>query len=69
DGHFLIAEPEKGLIDSLYLSSRKKKQFGFFPELNLPPEFSFKKAARWAERIPEKMIRPYVLEKLRELEK
>jgi len=69
DGHFLIAEPEKALIDSLYLSSRKKKQFGFFPELNLPPEFSFKKAVRWAERIPEKMIRSYVLEKLRELGK
>ena len=69
EGHFLIAEPEKALIDSLYLSSRKKKQFRFFPELDFPPEFSFKKAARWAKRIPEKNIRLYVFEKLKALEK
>jgi hypothetical protein len=68
ESHFLIAEPEKALIDSLYLSSRKKKQFGFFPELHFPPEFSFKKAARWANRIPEKKIRLYVLAKLKALE-
>lgn len=67
-GSFLIAEPEKALIDSLYLSSRKKKQFGHFPELHFPPEFSFKKAARWTERIPEGKIRLYVLEKLKRLE-
>ena len=53
-GNFLIAEPEKALIDSLYPSSRKKKQFGFFPELDFTPEFSFKKAVRWVKRIPEK---------------
>ncbi len=65
--NFLIAEPEKALIDSLYLSSRKKKQFEHFPELHFPPEFSFKKAARWAERIPERKIRSYVLKKLEQL--
>lgn len=69
EGNFLIAEPEKALIDSLYLSSRKKKQFGFFPELNFPSEFSFKKAAMWAERIPEKNMRSYVLGKLKALRK
>jgi len=69
EGNFLIAEPEKALIDSLYLSSRKKKQFGSFPELDFPPEFSFKKAARWAKHIPERNIRLYVLEKLKALEK
>ena len=67
EGSFLIAQPEKALVDSLYLSSRKKKQFGSFPELDFPPEFSFKKAARWTERIPEKKIRLYVLEKLKAL--
>lgn len=68
-GNFLIAEPEKALIDSLYLSSRKKKQFGAFPELDFPRGFSFKKATAWAHRIPEKKIRVYVLEKLEVLEK
>lgn len=67
-GHFLIAEPEKALIDSLYLSSRKKKQFNSFPELEFPPEFSFRKAIRWAGRIPEKKIRFYVLKKLKALQ-
>lgn len=63
DGSFLVAEPEKALVDSLYLSSRKKKQFGYFPETNFPPTFSFEKARRWAERIPEKKIRVHVLRK------
>jgi len=69
EGSFLIAEPEKALIDSLYLSSRKKKQFGHFPEIHFSKEFSFKKAARWVERIAEKKIRQYVLEKLKTVEK
>jgi len=68
EGSFLIAQPEKALIDSLYLSSRKKKQFGHFPELHFPPEFSFKKAVQWVKRIPERKIRLYVLEKLKILE-
>lgn len=67
EGNFLVAEPEKALIDSLYLSSRKKKQFGHFPELHFPPEFSFKKAARWVKRIPEEKIRLHVAGKLETL--
>lgn len=69
EGKFLIAEPEKALIDSLYLSSRKKKQFGSFPELDFPPDFNLKKAVRWAESISEKKIRQHVLEKLKALKK
>lgn len=69
DGSFLIAEPEKALIDSLYLSSRKKKQFGHFPELHFPSGFSFKKAEQWVGRIPEKAIRLYVLKRLETLKR
>ena len=65
EGSFLIASPEKAFIDSLYLSSRRKKQFGHFPELHFPPEFSFKEALKWAQRIPEKTIRRYVLERFK----
>ena len=61
---FLIAEPEKALIDCLYLSTRKKKQFGFFPELYFPQNFSFKKAEEWADIIPEQKIRSSVKKKL-----
>ena len=67
EGSFLIAQPEKALIDSLYLSGRKKKQFGHFPELYLPPEFSFKKAHQWIERIPDKKIRQYLDEGFKSL--
>lgn len=66
-GSFLIAEPEKALIDSLYLSARKKKQFGYFPELHFPSSFSFKKAKGWAKRIPDPKISSYVQKKLKEL--
>ncbi|OGX45850.1 MAG: hypothetical protein A2216_00810 [Omnitrophica WOR_2 bacterium RIFOXYA2_FULL_45_12] len=63
-GEFLIAEPEKALIDCFYLSARKKKQFGHFSELSFPKSFSFKKARGWAEEIPDKRLRASVLEKL-----
>ena len=63
-GRFLIAEPEKALVDSLYLSSRKKKQYGHFPELNFPRSFSFKRAREWAGRIPDVRIRKNVEKKL-----
>ncbi|MFA5088112.1 MAG: type IV toxin-antitoxin system AbiEi family antitoxin domain-containing protein [Candidatus Omnitrophota bacterium] len=67
EGNFLIAEPEKAVVDSLYLSSRKKKQYGHFPELHFPEAFSSKKAFQWAERIPDDKIRLYVIARLKTL--
>jgi len=64
-GSFLIAEPEKALVDSLYLSTRKKRQFGYFPELYFPKSFKFKKAEKWVEKIQEKRIRIAVERKLK----
>lgn len=61
-GSFLIAEPEKALIDSLYLSTRKRRQFGHFPELYFPESFDFKKAKGWIKRITDYKIR-YAVEK------
>lgn len=63
-GSFLIAEPEKALVDSLYLSARKKKQFDYFPELHFPKSFSFKKAAGWVKKIPNPKISSCVQKKL-----
>lgn len=63
-GSFLIAEPEKALVDSLYLSACKKKQFGYFPELHFPKSFSFKKMTEWVKKIPDSKISSYVREKL-----
>lgn len=61
---FLIAEPEKAFIDCLYLSTRKKKQFGYFPELNFPKSFSFRKAKEWTKIISNIKVRVSVQRKL-----
>lgn len=66
-GNFLIAEPEKALVDCLYLASRKKKAFKFFPELHFPDSFSIKKTKAWAKSIPDKKIRVSVIKKLEEI--
>lgn len=63
-GDFLIAEQEKALIDCLYLSARKKRQFGYFPEMDFPKSFSFKKAKEWVSKIPDAKIRISVCRKL-----
>ena len=67
EGSFLIAQAEKALVDSLYLSACKKKQFGYFPELHFPRSFSFKKAGDFAKSIPNSNIRSHVLKKLKAL--
>lgn len=66
-GDFLIAEPEKALVDCLYLSARKKRQFGYFPEIHFPAFFSIKKADNWARAIPDERIRVSVRRKLKDL--
>ena len=63
-GTFLIAEPEKALIDCLYLSARRKKQFSHFPELHFPESFSFNKTKKWTKKIPDVKTRCYVGKKL-----
>ncbi len=66
-GSFLIADQEKALVDSLYLSAYKKKNFGYFPELHLPPSFSFKKARQWADRTPSNKARVHAQKRLKQL--
>lgn len=63
-GSFLIAEPEKALVDTLYLSTRKKKQFGYFPELHFPKTFSIRKVKEWIKKIPNSKISSCVQKKL-----
>ncbi|MFH1791740.1 MAG: hypothetical protein ABH885_07165 [Candidatus Omnitrophota bacterium] len=60
NGGFLIAEPEKALVDCLYLSACKKKNFGHFPELHFPDSFSFNKVKSWINKIPRRNIRIHV---------
>lgn len=66
-GHdFLIATPEKALIDSLYLASRKGNRFGSFPELDLTA-LRFEGAEDWIERIPYERIRKHVTRRFQEI--
>lgn len=62
---FLIARPEKALVDCLYLSSRKGRQFASFPELHFGSRFSFRQALKWANRVSDNRIRSYVLKRLK----
>lgn len=64
---FLIAEPEKALADCLYLFTRKKKQYGYFPELNLWKPFSIKKVKAWVSGIPNAKVRTSAQKKFEEL--
>lgn len=67
---FLIATPEKALVDSLYLSTRKGKPFGFFPELDFS-NLSVHRARKWIRQIPDPRIRTSTfsrLDRLRERE-
>ncbi len=66
-GNFLIAEPEKALVDSLYLSARKKRQYSYFPELNLSRPFCFKKVEEWVNRIDDLKIKKHVQKRLSEI--
>jgi len=50
-GGFLLAEPEKALVDCLYVSAFRERRFSHFPELSFPKNFSFKKAYAWVDRI------------------
>ncbi|MCB4791669.1 MAG: hypothetical protein LHV68_07250 [Elusimicrobia bacterium] len=68
-GGFLIATPEKALVDCLYIATRKKNQFQYFPELNFPKSFNFKIAEKWADKIQDGKIKSLVLERLKQLKK
>jgi len=63
-GSFLIAEPEKALVDSLYLSACKGRLYSYFPELHFPKSFSLKKAKAWADKVPNPKISSHVKRKL-----
>lgn len=64
DRGFLIATAEKALVDSLYLSAHRKKQYSHFPELDFPGSFSFAIARQWARRISAARVRSAVLHEL-----
>jgi predicted transcriptional regulator of viral defense system len=65
---FMVACPEKALLDCLYISGRKGKRFSYFPELHIPETFSFKQARLWVKRINDIRLRNHVLVRLEKIE-
>lgn len=62
---FLIATPEKALVDCLYLSSRRGRRFGFLPEMHFGGRFNFRRASEWVGRIPDPRVRKYASVRLK----
>lgn len=60
---YLIATPEKALVDCLYLASRKKNQFAHFPEMDIGI-LNGRKIREWAGKIRNARIRKNVLQKI-----
>jgi predicted transcriptional regulator of viral defense system len=66
-GAFLVASPEKALLDCLYLSGTKARRFTDFPELEFPASFSFERAELMATKIKARFLREHVMKRLAEL--
>jgi hypothetical protein len=64
-----IGVPEKALLDVLYLSQTKTRLFVRLPELDLPKDFSWQKAAKFASSIRSVARRRSVEEKLVEFKR
>jgi len=64
---FLIASPEKALVDCLYLASRKGKRFRFLTGVDLGGGFDRAAARRWVRRIADPRIGKHVGRRLEAL--
>jgi hypothetical protein len=62
-----IAEPEKALVDLLYLANVRSRLFTRLPELELPRAFSRRKASAWVNRIKAPYKKTMVATRLRVL--
>jgi predicted transcriptional regulator of viral defense system len=59
---FRVATPEKALLDTLYLSTRRGRRFGTLPEIELPARFRRGEFARLARtQIPLNPVRSAVM--------
>lgn len=66
-GNFLVATPEKALVDSFYIASRRGRRYANFPEIEFPKGFSKRKAREWIASIKNPQIRTCVYGKLEDL--
>lgn len=64
-----MATPEKALIDFFYLGPAKNRLFHSLPEIELPKDFSLKKAKSFILTIPSKNRRTMVRRRFEEFKK
>lgn len=62
-GDVCLAEPEKALIDVLYLSNTRSRIFASLPELDLGADFDVRAAKRWIAAIPNARRRTMVVKR------
>lgn len=65
--HVRMALPEKALLDFLYLSQSKSRLFVTLPEVELPPQFSIKRAYSMIRKIVDSRRRSFVLSRFEQL--
>lgn len=66
--HYMrMALPEKALLDLLYLSQSKSRLFAALPEVELPPQFSIKRAHSMIRKIADSRRRSFVLDRFERL--
>lgn len=63
-GEFLIASPEKAIVDCAYLSARKGRRYLALPQIHLPKGFSRRRASAWVKIIPYPRLRVVVQKRL-----
>lgn len=64
---YLLATPEKAIFDSMYIASRKGRQFARFPELTVPSDFSEQVLFEWIDRLGSPSIRSAVESRWRDV--
>jgi predicted transcriptional regulator of viral defense system len=62
-----MASPEKALLDVLYLSATRDRRFAALPELELPSNFSTRRARGWIGKIPSARMRGLVKSRFEQL--
>lgn len=65
---YWIATPEKALVDTLYLSTRRGKAFRHLPELEFDNRFSWRLVHKWVSRIPYLPLRVAVAQSVAALQ-
>ena len=63
----ILADPEKALLDTLYLSQSRSRLFASLPEIEFPTKFSIDRAHNMIRKITDNRRRSFVLNRFKHL--